>query len=83
MCSPKKIKCFKCFEWFGKSDDDKECEKCGDFECPKCGACMCDLNDNEKKVVLAMIHTYENFLKEKLGQDYDFEKHREIEEELN
>jgi len=83
MCSPKKVKCFKCFEWFDKSDNDQECPKCGDFKCPLCGACMCRLTDNEKKLVLAMISTYETFLKKKLGTDYDFEKHKKIEEEIN
>ncbi|MFH1365423.1 MAG: hypothetical protein ABIH28_02475 [archaeon] len=81
MCRPNKVRCFKCFEWFEKEENQKECPECGDFNCPKCGACMCNLTDGEKKIVLAMIHTYENFLKEKFGEEYDFEKHKKIEEE--
>lgn len=83
MCSPNRIKCFKCFEWFEKSENQKECEKCGDFKCPKCGACMCDLTTNEKKIVMAMIHTYENFMKEKFNVNYNFDKHKKVEQEIS
>lgn len=83
MCSPKKVRCFKCLGWFEKSEEDKECSECGDFKCPLCGTCMCDLSKEEKRIVFAMISTYENFLAENFGQKYDFEKHRKIEEELN
>ena len=82
MCSPKKIRCFKCLEWFEKTEDSKPCTICGDFKCPNCGACMCDLSKDEKRVALAMIHTYENFIKEKLDLNYDFSKHKKIEEEI-
>ena len=43
---------------------------------------MCNLSKEEKKIVLAMIHTYENFMKEEFGTDYDFEKHEGVEREL-
>ncbi|MFH1607995.1 MAG: hypothetical protein ABIA78_02580 [archaeon] len=83
MCRPNKVRCFKCFEWFDKEKQKVEqCKKCGDFKCPLCSACMCDLTKEEKRVVMAMIHTYENFLNEKYGEDYDFEVHERVEKEL-
>ena len=72
MCSPNKVKCFNCFKWFNKKEQEvKQCKECGDFNCPYCKACMCNLNDKEKKIVMAMIHTYEN-------KDYDFSVHKKI-----
>ncbi len=43
---------------------------------------MCSLTKNEQKVVMAMLYTYENFLKEELKQEtnYDFSKHKNTEE---
>jgi len=82
MCRPDKVKCFKCFKWFDKKKS-QECKKCGDFKCPHCNSCMCNLSKKEKRVALAMIYTYENFINEKLGLDYNFSKHEEIEKEIN
>ena len=82
MCIPDKVRCFKCFEWFDKLENSKECSECGDFKCPYCNSCMCNLNIGEKRVALAMIHTYESFIKEKLDLEYDFSKHRKVEEEI-
>lgn len=82
MCSPDKVRCFKCFEWFNKSENSKECSECGDFKCPYCNSCMCNLSTEEKRVALAMIHTYENFIKEKLDSNYDISKHKKVEEEV-
>lgn len=77
MCSPINVKCFNCFKWFNKEEQKiEQCKKCGDFKCPHCNACMCNLTDKEKKIVLAMIHTYEN-------KDYDFSVHKKVEEKLN
>ena len=73
MCSPNKVKCFNCFKWFNKKEQKaKQCKECGDFKCPHCNNCMCNLTDKEKKIVLAMIHTYEN-------KDYDFSIHKKVE----
>lgn len=84
MCSPNKVRCFKCLKWFDKSKQRiEECLKCGDFKCPHCNSCMCNLTEGEKKVALAMIHTYENFMKEEFNLDYDFAKHKEMEEGVN
>ncbi|GBE20406.1 MAG TPA: hypothetical protein ENG87_00895 [Candidatus Pacearchaeota archaeon] len=83
MCSPKKVRCFKCLEWFSKSRKPIECPKCGDFKCPNCNSCMCNLTKKEKRIVIAMIHTYETFMKEKFNLTYDFSKHKKIEKELN
>lgn len=82
MCRPNKVRCFKCFEWFDKSENQKQCEKCGDFKCPHCNSCMCKLTKEEKKVALAMIYTYERFIKENFDLDYDFSKHKKIEDEI-
>jgi len=72
MCSPIKVKCFSCFKWFNKEEQKvKQCKECGDFKCPYCNVCMCNLTDKEKKIVLAMIQTYEN-------KDYDFSMHKKV-----
>jgi len=65
-------------KWFTKSEDPKQCSECGDFKCPHCKACMCNLTKEERRVALAMIHTYETFLKEKLNLEYDFSKHKKF-----
>jgi hypothetical protein len=82
MCRPNKVRCFKCLKWFEKKENQKACHECGDFKCPNCGACMCDLTKGEKKVALAMINTYENFIKENPEENYNFEKHKKIEDEF-
>jgi len=79
MCSPDKVKCFNCFKWFDKEKQEvKQCKECGDFKCPQCNACMCNLNDKEKKIVLAMINTYENHI----NSNYDFSVHKKVEEKI-
>lgn len=76
MCSPTNVKCFNCFKWFNKEKQKiEQCKECGDFKCPNCNACMCNLTDKEKKIVLAMIETYEN-------KDYDFSIHKKVKEKL-
>ena len=67
MCRPKIVRCFKCYKWFDKiTEKVKHCNKCGDFKCPNCNVCMCNLTKSEQKIVMAMIHTYEKFIKDEL-----------------
>lgn len=86
MCRPKKVRCFKCYKWFNKEKGNiKQCDKCGDFNCPTCNACLCSLSKKEQKIVMAMIYTYEKFIKEelKISQSYNFSQHKEIEKSIN
>ena len=79
MCSPNRVKCFNCFEWFDKEKQKVgQCKSCGDFKCPNCNVCMCNLNEKEKKIVMAMIHTYENHI----NKNYDFSVHKKVEDKI-
>ncbi|MEK6898346.1 MAG: hypothetical protein AABX28_03245 [Nanoarchaeota archaeon] len=42
---------------------------------------MCNLTEKEKKIVMAMMHTYEKFIKDelKIDENYNFSQHKEIE----
>lgn len=82
MCRPKNVRCFKCYRWFNKEIEKiQHCKKCGDFKCPNCNSCMCNLTEKEKKIVMAMMHTYEKFIKDelKIDENYNFSQHKEIE----
>ena len=82
MCSPQEINCFNCNKWFIK-EKGKECEKCGEIICPCCSACLCNMNNETIKAVIAMIRTYENYIFKKLGtKQYDFSKHKKILEKI-
>ena len=82
MCSPQEINCFNCNKWFTKQKG-KECEKCGEIICPYCSVCLCNMNTETIKAVIAMIRTYENYIFKKLGtQSYDFSKHKNILEKI-
>lgn len=78
MCRPNKVKCFVCGEWFSKSERDVRCEECGDWKCVHCDSCICNLTEREKRIVLAMIQTYEKFITELTHIEYDFKPHAKI-----
>lgn len=78
MCSPKKVRCFYCYQDFSKTESTERCPVCGDFKCPLCGACLCTITPGEQRVALAMIHTYENAL----NTNYDFSVHKKIESKI-
>ncbi len=83
MCRPNNVMCFNCGEWFSKTTPVNQCKVCGDFRCPFCRSCMCSLTKGEKKVVMAMIRTYERFIHEVYkGEEYDFKQHEKIEHDL-
>ncbi len=82
MCSPQEINCFKCYKWFLK-EKGKECEECGEISCPHCSTCLCNMNNETIRAVIAMIRTYENFIYKTLGTtQYDLSKHNRILEKL-
>ncbi len=66
MCSPIEVKCFKCGNWFKKTKKTIRCKKCKDWKCPYCNYCICNFKHKEtKKAIMAMLATYERFLKNK------------------
>ncbi len=78
MCRPNYINCFNCESWFYK-ENSKECQICGEFKCPNCSACLCDMSNDVKKAILAMIRTYERYLSHNFDlEPYDFSKHNKI-----
>ncbi len=77
MCRATKLCCFKCLNWFEKSDNDM-CTTCGDWKCPNCGGCLCNLSQKEQRIAIAYMATYENLLKELTNESYDFSRHRKI-----
>lgn len=78
MCRPEKINCFKCEKWFNKKMGE-ECKICGEFKCPYCKSCLCDMSNETKKAVIAMIRTYEEYLTNLYEvEPYDFSKHINI-----
>lgn len=78
MCTPSKLNCFNCSKWFEKKNV-KECEICGEILCPFCNSCLCNMSNETKKAVIAMIKTYEEFLHKNYNlPKYDFSKHMNI-----
>lgn len=78
MCRPEKINCFNCEKWFNKIYS-KECQNCGEFKCPHCNHCLCDMPNEVRKAVIAMIRTYETYLTNNFEvEPYDFSKHKQI-----
>jgi hypothetical protein len=78
MCSPKKVCCFVCYNFFSKDIKSDKCKVCGDFKCPICKGCLCNLTVGEKRVAMAMIKTYEKTL----NNNYNFAQHKKIELEI-
>jgi len=77
MCRATKLCCFKCLNWFDKSENER-CSTCGDWKCASCGSCLCSLSQKEQKIAIAYMATYENLLKELTNESYDFSSHRKI-----
>lgn len=82
MCRATMLCCFRCVNWFDKTDLTP-CETCGDWECPRCGACLCALSKKERKIALSYMATYENLLREMTGESYDFRKHGKVLESIH
>jgi len=75
MCRPERLNCFNCEKWFNKQISN-ECPKCGEYKCSHCNHCLCDMSNDVRKAVIAMIRTYENYLTRNFKvEPYDFSRH--------
>lgn len=63
MCSPALVLCYGCLMPVDKTvEDTKQCSVCKEYICPHCGICGCKLSLESKRVLLAMMATYERVL---------------------